>query len=380
MSDPKRRRMLSPGPSDAEIEYNYDRRLESILPIKTGAGDTLQQQEGKDLGQVEVIKRIFELLRDPVTHFGSPAISAVFSSVPNPGIHIRDFGTLRLPISLEDAGVLASVATTDDDAKPKVIGLESIEICNFQWNKWLKGYIEDLAKEMGIKEDFLLDAKLEGLRVYTVGQQFNMNGGGTGGRLEITLPGEFEGGDLSLSYKNEVKTVNFGKGIMWDTVVAAWYPEVILRAAPLSRGYRITMIYDLASGRNSGSRTYHLSADKLNDTASKLAKALEDVRAMKLPIVYVLKHQTQYSLVNTRDNFSGSDQVVVQNLIQAVNKVGNLALYCGDLVGRDYTDSQGDGWSDDYPNEYDEFDYFDTHVNQTSFPLERTIHLGGTER
>ncbi|KAF3924403.1 hypothetical protein AA313_de0205673 [Arthrobotrys entomopaga] len=270
MSDPTRQRMLSTAPSNAEIKY--DNRLGSgsnglvnarpayeshqsrgqasrqvevvVIPDDSETEESLDEEEDEDDEEnsdeekdeedddylVEIsghtnypqAKRLFELLRNLNMHTGSPTVSKTFSSAPNPGLSIGGSGTLRLPISSEDAETLASIAKTDDNTRLKNIGLEELGIRNDKWKNWINEYVQEIGKEMGINEDFQLEAKLVGLRVYTIGHNFKMEGGGTGGTLEITLPGEFESGEVSLHFKNEVKKVAFGKEAMWDTVAAAW--------------------------------------------------------------------------------------------------------------------------------------------------------------
>ncbi|KAF3911241.1 hypothetical protein ABW20_dc0103327 [Dactylellina cionopaga] len=312
---------------------------------------------------------------------------------PNPGLIVHNVGLIRLPVSDENAEKLASQASAESIAKTGVADIvpAEFEFVNTAWTRWIDEVVTKAAVVMGVQERMNLKARLHGLRVYRTDDKVknprSENNTDSIGILEISLPGQFEGGNVALAHKNEKTEVNFGNSaLMFDTVATAWFSDVTRKTTKLSKGYKVTLVYDLVI--NTNRLVFFKPSAATCSIPSEFIKALQAVKRTDTPIVYVLKGDYLATAQYIND-LTGLDKLVVQNLIQAVEKVGGTALYCGDLLVKD-TKHRGleeyDEYSDDDddPEEFDEFDFADMHVSLARDPnlpwkkIQKAINTAGS--
>ncbi|KAF3921387.1 hypothetical protein ABW20_dc0105128 [Dactylellina cionopaga] len=83
------------------------------------------------------------------------------------------------------------------------IGPTELEFVSTAWTRWIDEVVAKAAVALGVQERMNLNARLHGLRVYrtddkmkTVRSENNTDSIGT---LDISLPGRFEGGNVTLA-------------------------------------------------------------------------------------------------------------------------------------------------------------------------------------
>ncbi|KAF3934951.1 hypothetical protein ABW19_dt0208524 [Dactylella cylindrospora] len=326
-------------------------------------------------------KGLYRELLKADSYIGNFAFSQTYSSTPNPGLYINGFGLLRLPISPENAKEIFRIGNGASNLPidaVKEIDAAGLSCRNPAWGEWLDRITEEASKTLGIVGELRVTLSLEKLRVYGSGELAGLNGAEPRepqrvGTLELTLPSEFDGGMISLSHKSEKMDMEVFQACQYNIGIGAWYWDVSRVYSPITKGYKVTLVYGLTT------QTRHdLSAGKVCQTAA-LLDAVKEIRDSEEPVAYILREE--YSTTAQKNlGFRGSDLFIVRNLIQAVNKVGSVALYCGDLISDDSKEVGEYGEEDDYDDEVDEEDYEDRDMEYISHSLENMTHLAGTIR
>lgn len=195
--------------------------------------------------------------------------------------------------------------------------------------------------------------------------------------LSIFLPGEFDEdtGVSKISYGSECMNIRH-KDCRYDIGAQAWFSDVqAIVEKPISP--YIQLIYSIKVGL----QTRVLTAARVAQPKT-ITTAVEAIRNSGLPAVFVLENLYSDHSIQSRA-FEGRDPHIISNLIQAVNKVGDLALYCGDLETSD--DREFDPLEEDDIEDYriepenpDEYDYDNIYTEYISHKLERLKHLAGT--
>ncbi|KAJ6258580.1 hypothetical protein Dda_6626 [Drechslerella dactyloides] len=333
-------------------------------------------------------KWLHRLLRKADDYLGNSFFHDALSSVPNPGLTVANVGSVNIPIGLDDGEKLYAHArdTAPLDGTVVEIGASQLEFRNPAWSKWIDGTLaERVGRELGVDEGARPQLELAGMKVYQSGGkdvEFNRPPKGAAGSkigyVELTLPGDFEGGSVFLSDGNNKKTIDLRRGCPFDVVVAGWDRSVLHRSARVFRGHKVTLIYRISTKY---SYTHPTPASRATRSEA-LLDALSEVKKSNAPVAYVLKGD--YSLSALRDGtFVSVDHFAVQNLIRAVDIVGGIALYCGDLVTRD-TSEADDGF--DLPEDeiqielLDDLDYENNNVHFIKHKLDNMTKLAGVTR
>ncbi|KAF3936010.1 hypothetical protein ABW19_dt0200251 [Dactylella cylindrospora] len=349
-----------------------------------------------DVEALELFKRIYNS-----SHYqGTFACSSIYSAVPNPGLKIEGFGEscLRLPISPEDAATVSALGNTSPFGKgektivdPKVrssrqLDSSKIQFENPSFTEWLElSVLPGISKSLGIDEEMRPKLNLYKLLIYETGDHFKAHRDtpkedGMIGTVVVILPSSFEGGVIKVSHAGEEKTFDFAPKCKYDVGVAAWYSDVEHAVDEVTGGYRVALIYNLLVEEGSFSA---------QDTAvdSKLLNALRKIRHLKTPVAYSL--DSKYSLSQRRLGFKGKDRFIISNLVTAINKVGGIALYCGDLeVQRsEYEDEDGNSVSEVIRDEegrgtvvFDASDFSRYSGGYVGLTMNNLEHIAGTYR
>ncbi|KAK6513834.1 hypothetical protein TWF506_008267 [Arthrobotrys conoides] len=281
---------------------------------------------------------------------GNIAYSNCYTTAPNPGLTIKPYGILRLPLSKNDIETALQTAKlslpTDGTLE---VPSDLIEIKNPNWKKWVEQeLLLEVVKSLGLTEKSDATPVLQGMRVYSgtsaggVWSSMVWKGNEGFGMLEVVLPGEFCGGEVVMSWNNGAEKVETGGRSEFDTVAAAWYSDVTYSSAPVTEGYKVTLVYQLFTCLSPKPLASRLFA------SGGIISAVEAIKTADEPVTYALKHQT-YSTVDLKmKDFLGSDKAILRHLTQAVKKVGGLSLYWGYIetsytsCGRDFPDQHRD--------------------------------------
>ncbi|KAF3102660.1 hypothetical protein TWF706_005295 [Orbilia oligospora] len=333
-----------------------------------------------------VARRLCKIMLNGVTDGdylgGNIAYSKCYTGAPNPGLAVVPYGILRLPLSRRDveAAIKTANLSLPVDGVLEVLP-DLIEIRNPHWIKWVeKELLPEVVKSLGLEGKSNIIPVFQGVRVYsggaTAGQmQSSESGHDNIGTLEVMLPSEFLGGGVVMSSLHGTEKVESGGRSEFDTVAAAWYSDVTCHSAPVSDGYKVTMVYKLSA---------HISPKPLASRlfpSGGIITAVQDIATADEPVAYALEHQ-KYSPTDLEEKkFVGLDSTLVHHLIQAVKTVGDLSLYCGYIEttyesgGREVPDSIG-------YSKLDGYNHIDLDIDRVSmnFKLDNMVHLAGFER
>ncbi|KAJ6258577.1 hypothetical protein Dda_6623 [Drechslerella dactyloides] len=322
-----------------------------------------RQEEGGDV-DVTLELELYQMLQNASSHYeGTFAFSSQYSAAPNPGLKVAGLGgsALSLPITPETASALSKLGDVSPFGKgektlidPEVrrsrqLDPSSVELENPAFSEWLNDQVlPEMTKALGISSDMEPKLNLYKLLIYERGDHFKAHRDspkedGMIGTVVVVLPSVFEGGVITLTHGDEVKTFDFAPTGKYNTTVAAWYSDVKHAVEEIKSGYRIALVYNLIVGQGSIS---------VKDTAvnSDFLEVLQRFKETTEPVAFILNNK--YSLSQRRQGFKGEDRYIVSNVVNAINRVGGISLCCGDLEFRISEDEDED--EDDEDDEDDE--------------------------
>lgn len=181
-----------------------------------------------------------------------------------PGIVIKDFGILPLPLNELQAESLIKICArapyghnfeTKVDTKVRdTYQLEpsSVEISNPDWLPKLQALVDRIAKTLGCSGK--VEAKLYKLLLYKTGGHFKKHmdtekDKNMFGTLVLQLPSVHEGGELVIYNPDKTKTIHdFGqltKKAPYAVHFAAHYADAEHEVLKVKSGYRLALIYSL---------------------------------------------------------------------------------------------------------------------------------------
>ena len=179
-----------------------------------------------------------------------------------PGLKVKGVGNIALPLLEHQARALIELSQqapfgrgeetiVDTDIRNAwQIPAEDFELTNPQWEEALQESINQIGKQLG-----LYGCKIEfepyKLLIYEEGSFFaahrdtekmpNMFA-----TLVIGLPSEHEGGELIVSHGGQSQSYSFADSDAFQPSFVAFYADCYHEVKPISSGYRICLIYNLA--------------------------------------------------------------------------------------------------------------------------------------
>ncbi|KAF3167863.1 hypothetical protein EYR41_011159 [Orbilia oligospora] len=392
MSDPKRVKLYSSDPIGSEEEEVVNHPIRPRAPVEASIiedsddDDDWENDFDSEFDNYGVARRLCKIMLSGVTDGdylgGNIAYSKCYTGAPNPGLAVVPYEILRLPLSRRDveAAIKTANLSLPVDGVLEVLP-DLIEIRNPHWIKWVeKELLPEVVKSLGLEGKSNIIPVFQEVRVYsggaTAGQMQSSEGGHDNiGTLEVMLPSEFLGGEVVMSSLHGTEKVESGERSEFDTVAAAWYSDVTCHSAPVSDGYKVTMVYKLSTRISPKPLASRLCP------SGGIITAVQDIATADEPVAYALGHQ-EYSPTDLEEKkFVGLDSTLVHHLIQAVKTVGDLSLYCGYIEttyesgGREVPDSIG-------YSKLDGYNHIDLDIDRVSmnFELDNMVHLAGFER
>lgn len=223
-----------------------------------------------------------------------------------PGLIVDGIGEVALPVSKTDAKRLIKKANqapygrgeatiVDTDVR-RVWQLEpdQFRLENPKWEPFVHEIAKSVKAEFGIKQK--VTASLYKLLVYENGSFFvphrdTEKSHRMFATLVICLPSKHKGGQLIVSHSGQSQLVDFSdENSVYDLQYAAFYADCEHEVRPVTDGFRICLIYNLAiSGRNNQPAAPDFS-DSIESTASAIETIFDkdDERDM---IILPLMHQ-----------------------------------------------------------------------------------------
>lgn len=262
-----------------------------------------------------------------------------------PGLEVKGIGPIGVPVTSADAKRIVGKASqapygrgeatiVDTDVR-RVWQLEPTQFTlrNDAWNEALAGVVDAVKRDLGIRGN--VSAELYKLLVYEKGSFFKPHRDsekvpGMFGTLVVCLPSRHEGGTLILQHDGQTKNIDFGgKGSEFQTRYVAFYADCQHEITPVTSGYRICLVYNLASGGKKQPKAPHNAA-----AVSEAARLIKDLfstppdELTKLAIPFAHKY-TEAGL--DPKQLKGSDRACADVLARAAQSL-DYQCYCALLT------------------------------------------------
>jgi hypothetical protein len=250
------------------------------------------------------------------------------------GLEVEGVGPVGLPISPTVARQLIEQATQApyglgeatvvDTNVRRVWQIEPnrITIGNTQWDSLLTGMIDKVKTEFGIKGQ--VNAELYKLLIYEEESFFRPHRdtekvAGMFATLIVCLPARHEGGTLLVEHDRQTKEIDFGGPQSEYTVqYAAFYADCRHEIKPVTQGYRVCLVYNLALAARKRQPESPRNSEKIGSIAELLQKMFEDEAREKIAIL--LKHEyTEAGL--SLAALKGEDRSSVDVLMRAAEQL-----------------------------------------------------------
>ena len=223
-----------------------------------------------------------------------------------PGLNVQGAGLIGLPVSAADAKRLIVQAeqapygrgekTILDTNVRRVWQLDPAQFAleNREWDGHVAAIVDAVRQDFGIAQK--VKPELYKLLVYEKGSffAFHRDTEKTSrmfGTLMVCLPSRHEGGPLIVRHDGRTVTVDFAKqGGEFETQYAAFYADCEHEIKPVTSGYRICLIYNLATAGKKQPRAPQNSA-AVAAAAKLLSSLFADAAAGPQKIAVPFRHQ-----------------------------------------------------------------------------------------
>jgi len=330
-------------------------------------------------------------LQELLATLGESTQFVVSASLPAvlPGLEVQGIGPIGTPVSAADARRLIAQAeqapygrgeqTIVDTEVRRVWQIEpaNFSLENDEWNGHLAAMVEAVRKEFGISQK--VKAELYKLLIYEQGSFFAPHRDTEKSKnmfatLAVCLPSRHEGGALVVQHDGRTRRIEFGgKNSQFKTQFAAFYADCQHEIEPVTAGYRICLIYNLATAGKRQPAAPENSAAVVK--AAELMRALfADPTGPVNKIAIPLQHQYTEAGLDPAQ-LKGADRGRADVLVRAAEKL-DFACYFALLThwqsgSPDYSTMDYDpyrrrdsyGWSDD--DEEDDSDEDDDSSDET---------------
>jgi hypothetical protein len=317
-----------------------------------------------------------------------------------PGLEVKGIGPIGVPVAPAEAKRIITkaseapygrgAATIVDIDVRRVWQLEPSQFAlrNDAWHEALTGIVDAVKHDLGIRGK--VSAELYKLLVYDKGSFFKPHrdsekSPGMFGTLVVCLPSRHEGGTLILRHDGQTKQIDFGgKESEFQTRYVAFYADCQHEITPVKSGYRVCLVYNLASaGKKQPAAPHHAAAVA---EAARLLKELftapEPLNKLALPFT----HQYTEAGFDPKQ-LKGADRARADVLIRAAQSLDYECYFAlltlhqegiPDYGSFDHGDSWGRGrsrWSYDDYDEGDEDDSGDDSEGEFEEIFEEELKL-----
>jgi predicted 2-oxoglutarate/Fe(II)-dependent dioxygenase YbiX len=179
-----------------------------------------------------------------------------------PGLELKGDSSIGSPVSVADAKRLIAKASQapygrgeETIVDPKVRRVWQLEpsqfvLRNAEWNAHVTAIVDAVKQDFGIHEK--VNVALYKMLVYEKGSFFaphrdSEKTRGMFATLVVCLPSRHEGGTLFVEHDGQTREIDFGgQNAEFKTQYAAFYADCQHRITPVTAGYRVCLIYNLA--------------------------------------------------------------------------------------------------------------------------------------
>ena len=250
-----------------------------------------------------------------------------------PGLEVEGIGDVGVPVSAAEAKRLIKQATQApygrgeetivDTNVRRVWQLEpqQFSLRNAAWEPFVASIVEAVRQEFGIPQK--VKHQLYKLLVYEKGSFFaphrdSEKTPGMFATLVVCLPSKHEGGTLIVTHDGQTRQIDFGGGdAQFQVQYAAFYADCQHEVLPVTSGYRICLVYNLAiAGKKQPSAP--ASSGAVQAVAELLPQLFADKSRDKLAIP--LKHQYTQAALDPAE-LKGADRARVDVLVRAAERL-----------------------------------------------------------
>jgi hypothetical protein len=324
----------------------------------------------------EALGALLDSLGESVQFATAGAVAPVL-----PGLYVKGVGSIGAPVTEADAKRLIAKATqapygrgeetiVDTDVR-RVWQIEPAQFSlrNAAWNAHLEEIVAAVKQDFGIHRK--VTPHLYKLLIYEKGSFFaphrdSEKTPGMFATLVVCLPSKHKGGTLIVKHDGQTKKIGFGgKDAEFKTQYAAFYADCQHEIKPVTAGYRVCIVYNLAiAGKKQPAAPGHSTA--VEEAAQLLKELFADPSLELSKIAIPLTHQYTEAGLDPRQ-LKGDDRATADVLVRAAESLDyqcNFALLthyqsgAPDYDTLDYGPSWGRRWSryDDFDEDEDEED------------------------
>jgi hypothetical protein len=252
-----------------------------------------------------------------------------------PGLEVKGVGNVGMPISAADARRLIEQAapapygrgeeTIVDTEVRRVWQLEprQFTLSNPAWGAFVDGIVDSARKELGIRKK--VQHELYKLLIYEKGSFFAPHRdtekiAGMFATLVVCLPSRHEGGTLLVTHDGETKQIDFGGAAAeFQVQYAAFYADCRHEIVPVTSGYRVCLVYNLAIPRQKTQPAPPVNSQAVEEVAKLLPPLFADGVRDKIAIPF--KHHYTEAALDPRE-LKGADRARLAVLMQAAERLG----------------------------------------------------------
>jgi predicted 2-oxoglutarate/Fe(II)-dependent dioxygenase YbiX len=338
------------------------------------------------------VNKLIELL-EKIQNPGRFSVSGKLAAT-QPGIKVQGVGVISLPFIEFQANQLIEQCvqapfgrgeeTVVDTNVRNVwqLSSEQIEFTNPDWNASLQKGVQSIAKQLGL-QGREVKADLYKLLVYKEGSFFvphrdtekipNMFA-----TMVIHLPSQHEGGELIVSHGGESKSYSFADSHGFNPEFVAFYADCFHEIKPVTAGYRLCLIYNLAVTGQNQPPTFSKQTDIANNVGDYLDQWSKNTKASNGDdsfLAYLLEHSyTEENL--SASNLKNGDFARASVLLNKASKNDCRAFLC--LVSY-YRLSYGDCYNSGYGQEADENDFEEYDVEEEKIYAHHFVSSDGVK-
>ena len=378
----------------AMVRTKVDRGLRELPPRSPSTQES--EQDGSSVSYREEVQDIKQRLRDYLDTVGAGTFATLgeLPNAVNPGLYLRDLGTVGLPLSERDGRDIIRICRerssgkeTQDNAQDKdkayKVAAEHIELRNPNWAKTVQHAVGKATEQLGIiGGQPSIRADLCNLLLCESGNfeqscQDTMDEKCLVAKLIIVLPSAYEGGDTVVQIGAQTQTLSASSSREFNYFYLAYYADAQCSIKPVTSGYRLALTYNLIH-RSEGieeSRTSSIPTDH----KAAINSILEDWKANiadcpNFSPVYMLDND--YAKGNVAlESLEGADQARCHHLYDASKKHG----FCVFLARFEHSTSQSLNPENGDEDEDDDYDDWNQGVedNRPDWMLEELFTMEG---
>lgn len=324
-----------------------------------------------------------------------------------PGLTVEGIGDIGIPVPAETAQRLIAVAeqapygrgeeTIVDTSVRQVWQLDPAQfrLGNPAWDDFVGRIVGEVKEALGI--DRAVKAHLYKLLIYDEGSFFRAHRdsekeAGMFGTLVISLPSRHEGGALLVRHEGQERRIAFdGDAGAFQIGYAAFYADCEHEVEPVTKGYRVCLVYNLALARGKQVPAAPRNAERAATLAGLLPAVLDEAEIDRL--IIPLAHQYSQTSLEP-EQLKGVDRSVF-DLLQRAAKAAHFDLHLAlfeihqtgaaeDDYGYDFRRRRRSRWDfdddEDPEEESEDIDVEMTEVYEERWTLRHWVDASGRAR